>query len=56
MIDWIHLGPPTTRVMDFIEFNNFFLFNYIIKIIAHEIEEQLKNIHLFETIILIESR
>ena len=53
MIYWIDL-PLATRIMDFIEFNNFFyifLFNYIIKIDADKIKHQLKNEHLFKIII-----
>jgi hypothetical protein len=44
-----------TRVMDSIEFNNFFyklfLFNYMIKIYTHKIEHQSKNRQLFKTMI-----
>jgi hypothetical protein len=40
MIDWIDLIFPTTHVMNYIKFNNFF--NYIIKIYAHKIEYQPK--------------
>ena len=43
--------PSATRVMNSIGFNNFFLFNYMIKTDAHKIENQPKNIYLFETII-----
>jgi hypothetical protein len=38
MKDWIDSGPRVTRFMNSIEFNNFFLFNYMIKINAHKIK------------------
>ena len=60
MTYWIDLGPPTTQVMEFIGFNNFFkkifLFNYTIKTDVHKIEHQSKNKHLFKTIIPIEKK
>jgi hypothetical protein len=45
MPDWINLGYSLTWVMDFNEFNNFFiyilfLFNFIIKLNACKIEYQ----------------
>jgi hypothetical protein len=49
--DYIDLGPRTTQVMDSIKFNNFFLFNYIIKKYAYKIQCQSKIKHLFKTII-----
>jgi hypothetical protein len=60
MTDWIDLGPPATRVMNSIGFDDFFyklfLFNYMIKIDAYKIEHQSKNRYLFEIIIIIESK
>jgi hypothetical protein len=53
MINWIDFGPHMTRIIDFIEFNNFviiFLFNYTIKIDVHKIEHRPKNRYLFKII------
>jgi hypothetical protein len=52
MTDWIDLDPSAPQVMDYIRFNNFFLFNYIIKINAHKIKYQPKNRHLLRQLSL----
>ena len=49
MTNWIDLNSPSTRVIDFIEFNNFFInyfFNYIVKIYDHKIKYHLKKLKL----------
>jgi hypothetical protein len=54
MTYWIDLSPPVNRVMDSIEFTNFFykmFFNYMIKIYGNKIVHQPKNKNLFETVI-----
>jgi hypothetical protein len=42
MTHWIDFNPPTTYVINSIDFNNFFInyfFNYMIKIYVHKIEQ-----------------
>jgi hypothetical protein len=54
MTYWIDLSPPMNRVMDSIEFTNFFykmFFNYMIKIYGNKIVHQPKDKNLFETVI-----